>query len=234
MEVEINLKVLLKSLLKHLWVIVLVTLLVTLLVAVYTVSFVTPVYRATTTACVLVTDRSGTTGSNLTTTINLMGTYAISVQSDNTMQVASDLIEDESYTPEAIRSMVEVTYEEGDIILYISAVSSNPNNAAILANTVAQAAAHSIDLAELTVLNKAVPPTSPYSPSLFVNLFIAAFLSFFATYAIFLLIDLNNNKVVSEEQLAEILEVPVVGVVPFVDSMGTAKKSVSGGEKNEN
>lgn len=225
MEVEISLKVLLKSLLKHLWVILLITLIVALLVALYTTSFVTPVYRATTTARLLITDLNGTPQSNLSTTINLMSTYAISVQSDDTMQLASDLIEDESYTPDVIRSMINVSYEENGIILYISAVSTNPENAAILANTVATAAAHSIDLAELTVIKKAIAPTSPYSPSLVTNLTVAVLLTFVATYALFLLIDINNNKIVSEEQLADVLDVPVIGVVPLVENINNAKKN---------
>ncbi len=223
MEVEINLGVLWKSFLKHLWAIILIALLVTLLVTVYTAWFVTPVYRATVEASVMINDMNQTQISNLNTTIALMGTYARLVTSDATMEEASRLVRNE-YSASQIRSMVNVTYEQGGVILYISVSSVSPEHAATLANQVAVAAQETIDLAEMQITRSAVTPGSPTSPSLTKNILIAFVFSFAAAYLLFLLIDLYNNKIASEKQLANLLDLPVIGSIPAVDAAETQKR----------
>ena len=90
MEVEISFKLLFKSLIKHFLTIMLIVLIAAILTAVYTQFFVTPVYMAKTASNLLVDDLNATQGSNLSTTINMMSTYAVKVKSDKTMEIASN------------------------------------------------------------------------------------------------------------------------------------------------
>ncbi len=217
---------------KHLWIIVASTVLVSVAAAIYTAFFVTPVYTATTTSLVMVDDLNSTKGGNINTTISLMSTYAKLVKSDKTMQAASDLIVDENYTPEVISGMVSVSYEADGLILYITARSTSPENAAILANKVSEAAAYTIDIATLDVYNKAVAPSSPSSPSMVKNVFIGFVLAFVASYGICLAIDLSNTRIVTEQQLADVVGAPVIGVIPYVEySNATTKENNAGGSK---
>ncbi len=229
MEVEINIKALLKGLLKRLWVILLITLVVTLLVAIYTTWFVTPAYRATVEATIMINDMNQTQINNINTSVQMMGTYASYVTSDETMTAASALVNG-TYSPSEIRSMINVSYNQGSLLLRISATSASPDHAAVLANQVAIAAQNVIDLAELNIIRSAVPPQSPTSPSLEKNMLYAFVFTFAAACLIFLLIELYNNKISSEKQLSDILGVPVIGSVPRIDMAETQKNTTAEGQ----
>lgn len=225
MEVEISFKLLLRTLFKHLWLLVVFTLVVALIAMLYTTYFVTPTYKATTTARILINDLNATAGSNLTTTINILSTYVQSVMSDYTLQTAADMINMPGYTPEYLRQIIKVSYDTGTIVLHITATSQNAENAAIIANTVCDAAAYcNTDLADLTVITVAKAPKSPSSPSLLINTALAAVLAFVAMYALLLVIDIYHNKIITEEDLATALDLPVIGAIPLLESIVPDKK----------
>ena len=225
MDVEISFKLLLKTLVKHLLLLIIITLLVAILAALYTNYFVTPIYSATTTARIMINDMNSTAQGNLTTTINILSTYATSIMSDFTLQTAADMIDDDQYTPEYLRNCISVTFDQGTIILYITAISTNPENAAIIANTVRKAAAYcNTDLAELTLLNEAKAPASPASPSLMKNVVFAALVAFVLLYALLLIVDIYNNKITTEEDLNFVLDLPVIGAIPLLDSLAPEKE----------
>lgn len=231
MDVEISLKLLLKTALKYMWLLIIVTLIVALLAAVYTSFFVTPTYKATATARILIQDLNATAGSNLSTTINLLSAYTKSVLSDTTLQTAATMIGDARYTPEYLRRIISVSYDEGSIILYITAVSTNPQDAATLANVICEASAYcNSDLAELTVMNRAVAPSSPSSPSLMINVIISAFVAFVLLYGCLLVWDIYNNKISTEDELSQALDLPVIGAIPLLASLVTEKTTATEGE----
>lgn len=217
MEVEISFKLLLKSLIKHVGFIILITVVVATLVGLYTHFFVTPIYQATTTSSLLIEDMHSTQGNNLNTTINMMKTYARKVKSDQTMEIASNMISNGRFTADQLRSIISVEYEDDGTILYISAVYTDPVNAARIADAVTEAAQYSIDGVEWEILNNAVAPSSPTSPSIVKNVLLSAIVAFLLAYGVFLLADIYNTKIVSEEQLAEALKVPVIGIIPMID-----------------
>ena len=231
MEVEISFKVLVKSFFKHLVPILLIVLIFAVLAGVYTHLYMTPVYMARTTSSLLVKDLNATQGSNLNTTITMMSTYAIKVKSDETMQIASDMISNGRLSPEDLRSLISVGYEDNGTIMYIYAVYTDPENAARIANAVTEAAAYSISNVNWEITNSAVAPEEPSSPSMVKNVLIAAVLALILSYSVFLLFDIYNTKIVSEDQLSEVLGVPVIGVIPMVEATsGTAMKKEE--EKN--
>ena len=81
------------------------------------------------------------------------------------------------------------------------------------------------DLAELTKLNEAKAPTSPASPSLIKNVVFSAMMAFIIAYALCLLVDIYNNKIISEEDLATVLDVPVIGAIPLLESLALEKET---------
>ncbi|MBQ7364970.1 MAG: hypothetical protein IJW46_05180 [Clostridia bacterium] len=231
MDVEISIKLLLKTLVKHLWWIIIITVLVAILVALYTTYFITPVYSATTTARIMISDMNSTAQGNLTTTINILSTYATSVLSDDTLKTASEMIDDPLYTPEYLREIVTVSFDQGSIILYITAFSTNAENAAIIANTIRDAAAYcNTDLAELTLINEAKAPLAPYSPSMIKNVLLATMVAFVLSYALFLVVDIYNDKITTEDDLAAVLDLPVIGAIPLLESLSVEKKTKSEGK----
>ena len=232
MEVEISFKLLFKSLIKHFLTIMLIVLIAAILAAVYTQFFVTPVYMAKTASNLLVDDLNATQGSNLSTTINMMSTYAVKVKSDKTMEIASNMIENGLIPPEELRELISVSYEKDGTILYISAIYTDPVNAARVANAVTEAAQASISGVNWDITNSAVAPEEPLSPSLLKNVAVAAILALVVSYGFFLLLDIYNNRIVSEEQLSTVLEAPVLGAIPNVEH-SSKTSSRKGGTQRE-
>ena len=219
MEVEISFKLLLKSLFKHLWTILLIVLVVAILTAVYTYFFMTPVYMAKTASNLLVNDLNATQGSNLNTTIGMMSTYATKVKSDETMQTASDMIANGQIPPEDLRELISVSFEKDGTILYISAIYTDPVNAARIADAVTQAAKYSMSGVEWEITNSAVVPEDPVTPNMIKNVGIVALLALVLSYGFFLLTDIYNTKIVTEEQLSSVLDLPVIGAIPMVETV---------------
>ena len=228
MEVEISFKLLLKSFFKHLWTIMLIVLVCAILTAAYTQFFVTPVYMGQTASYLLVNDLNATQGSNLSTTINMMSTYAKKVKSDDTMKIASDMISNGLIPPDELSELISVSYEKDGTILYISALYTDPENAARIANAVTDAARASMPELKWEITNSAVAPEDPLSPSLLKIVAIVAILALIASYGFFLLTDIYNTRIVSEEQLSSVLDAPVLGNIPAV-----ANASKSSSDKEE-
>ncbi len=217
MDVEINLKVLLKSFLKHILLIISITALVTLGTAAYTLFLITPTYEATTVALIWTDDLNLQATGKYDYAAKIINIYAESIQSDDTMKAAADLIVDDSYTPQQIRSMISIEFAEGRPILYITAKSHNPYAAATIANKVREAAAYTLnDIAILKPEREAVVPSNPSSPSIVTNCVIAFLVSAVLSFGISLFVDLSDTKIKSEEQLANALDVPVLGAIPLV------------------
>jgi len=231
MEVEISFKLLLKSFFKHFWTIMLIVLVFAILTAAYTQFFITPVYMGKTASYLLVNDLNATQGSNLSTTINMMSTYATKVKSDDTMQMASNMISNGLIPPEELSELISVSYEKDGTILYISAIYTDPENAARIANAVTDAARASIPEVTWEITNSAVAPEDPVSPSLLKNIAVVALLALVASYGFFLLMDIYNTRIVSEEQLASVLETPVIGTIPAIEN---TSKSSSDKEESSN
>ena len=219
MEVEISFKLLLKSLFKHLWTILLIVLVVAILTAVYTYFFMTPVYMAKTASNLLVNDLNATQGSNLNTTIGMMSTYATKVKSDETIQTASNMIANGQISPEDLRELISVSFEKDGTILYISAIYTDPVNAARIADAVTQAAKYSMSGVQWEITNTAVVPEDPVTPDIIKNVGIVAVLALVLSYGFFLLMDIYNTRIVSEDQLSAVLEVPVIGTIPLVETV---------------
>lgn len=231
MEVEISFKLLLKSFFKHIWTIMLIVLIFAVLTATYTYFFMTPVYMAKTASNLLVNDLNATQGSNLSTTIGMMSTYAKKVKSDDTMRIASNMIANGLIPPDELSELISVGYEKDGTILYISAIYTDAENAARIANAVTDAAKASMPELKWEITNSAVAPEDPMTPDMIKNVGVAAFLALVLSYGFFLLMDIYNTKIVSEEQLATVLEVPVIGTIPMV---AAAAKTNSNKEDAQN
>lgn len=65
----------------------------------------------------------------------------------------------------------------------------------------------------ISVLNPAFPAASPSKPRIFLNIFISIFLGTLLGIAVALLLELNNRRIRSAEDLIEALEIPLLGTI---------------------
>jgi capsular polysaccharide biosynthesis protein len=104
--------------------------------------------------------------------------------------------------------------------LTITAMSTDPKLAMDAANETAKALKEkALELGKgdnIYILDKALLPGAPYSPSLKKNIAIAFLLGVMAAVGIIFLIEFIDNSVKSQEDAEIITGVPVIGIIPMI------------------
>ena len=71
----------------------------------------------------------------------------------------------------------------------------------------------------IAVLNPASPPADPSKPKVFLNILVSIFLGTLLGVGLALMLELANRRVRSAQDLAEALEVPVLGTISSAAGM---------------
>ena len=230
--VEIDLLKLLQALLQKWWLIVLCALVLGAASLLYTVKFVTPLYRASITVYVN-NVRSGEridyiSGSNLQASQQLVNTYSNIIQSDT---VLNKVIEEAGvpYTPEQMRKILS-TSQMGETELFnVYIVHPDPEEAARLANTIANVAPAEIEGfvegSSAKIIDFAKVPDQRYSPSYSRAGLLGAVLGGLAASAYVVLRSLLDVRIRDEEDLQSLFPYPVLGQIPRFDAPASGKKN---------
>lgn len=227
-KLEIDLKRLFKVLLKRAWIIVLCAVLVGASTLVYTKNFVQPKYTASVT--MYINNNNGGSGpvssSNLAVALQLVNTYVSIIQSDRVLEKVVDKA-GVILTPGQIRGMLTVSAIEETEMFKVKISCANPQMAADIANTIAEVAPDEIsDIIEgsyAKIVDDAVVPKAPSSPNVGSNTILGALIGGVAAAAVIILMTLLDVRIKSEEDLANICSVPVLGRIP--DMSLIAKKA---------
>jgi polysaccharide biosynthesis transport protein len=75
------------------------------------------------------------------------------------------------------------------------------------------------------VLNPAVEPTDPSSPKIFLNSLVSIFLGTVLAIGVALILELLDRRVRSAQDVMELIDLPVIGLLPGPDSRGLFKKT---------
>lgn len=217
---ELDIRQIFSYLRRHFWLIVCIVLVAASLSVTITYFFITPQYEASATLYVFNdsnrTDTSIST-TDITTSQKLIATYSVIMQSDN---VISKVIEttDLDYTPAQIRKMFSGTSVNNTEVMKITIKSEDPVDAMIIANAFIDVAPDEIlrviKAGAVEILDRAVVPSNPSSPSMIKNVAIGTVLGFITAVAFVILYELFNTKVRSEENLLRIVKAPIIGYIP--------------------
>ena len=229
--VEIDLRKLLLAYLHKWWLIALCALLVGAASLLYTMEMVTPLYQASVTIYVN-NVRSGEridyiSGSNLQASQQLVNTYSNIIKSDTVLsKVAQEAHVD--YTPENMRKLLS-TKQVGETELFnVYITHPDPEEAAHLANAVANVAPAEIENfvegSSAKIIDYAKVPTSRCSPSYSRSAVLGAAIGGVLAVVYVTLRCLMDVRIKEEEDLAALFDYPVLGQIPRFDQLSSGKK----------
>lgn len=200
---------------------------------VYTIYFVTPLYKATSIIYVLspesiVNVSSLQLGNALTKDyIKVFDMWEVHEE------VLSNLNLDYSYTQ--IAKMLSITNTADTRMLDISVTSPSPAEAASIANEYAKVASEYIHetmaIDKPNIMSVALEPTNPISPSKVRNIAIGFILGAMIASGIVILRFLMDDKIKTAEDIRKYAGLTTLAVVPIEENLDTEIKSKNDGKK---
>ena len=190
----------------------------------YTQYFITPLYRASVTIYVNNSSKTESvdyvSGSSLSVSARLVSTYVNIITSDTVLEQVGDALGDPSYTPSRLRSMMSASQVDDTEIFQVSVSCSNPEKAAEIANVIADVAPGEIqnilDGSSTKIIDRAVVPSSPYSPNVSRNVMMGFAVGAAAMLCVIGVFWLTDVRVKDEEELSEMFELPILGLIPSI------------------
>ena len=220
-EVEIDVRKLLLAYLRRWWIFVICVVPLACLSLLYTVNFVTPTYSASVTMYVnnirSDQDIQYISNTNLTTAQMLVDTYARIVTSRTVLNAVIEK-EDLDCTYEQLVKMISTSQVGETAIFRVTVIHPNPVKAADYANAIARSAPAEIEAfvegSSTKVLDTAEVPTSIYSPSYRRSFLYGAMVGFALALVIVTVMFFMDVKIRTEQDLAAISTLPVIGQIP--------------------
>lgn len=229
---EIDLTRLIAALWRRIGAIILAAVIGAAALGAYAATMVTPTYKAK--ALLYVNNRTlslNTSTVNISTgeisaATSLVNTYIVILQSRTTLnQVIREA--NLSYTYDNLLKKISADSVNGTQIFSVSVTSSNPEEAALIANTIAKVLpdkiAEVVDGSSVRVVDYAVTPTTKVSPSLAKYAACGAFLAAFAVCAVVVVVELLDDAIHSEDFVTQTYGIPSLAVIPDFEAAQNAK-----------
>ncbi|GMU40739.1 MAG: chromosome partitioning protein [Chloroflexota bacterium] len=197
----------------------------------------TPTYQATTTLLVVQTQAEGVVQLNdLQTAERLANTFTRLV---TLRPVLDRAIADGGlpFTPEELSRRLTVTNPRTTQLLEVSARSSQPELAAIMANTVARsfietnASAPTSRPGQVSVVEEALPPGAPIAPRPMLNAMLGGFLLLLLAGALALVVEYLDDTVKSPEQATEITGIPALGRIEQFEKLRSPREQLQAAQR---
>ena len=222
---EIDVFQLLKILWKRKFLIALVAIITGVVAFAYSSFIVKPEYTSTTRIYVVNRnqgDKSGLTNQDLQAGSYLVKDYREIILSQDVLEkVTTDLKLD--LPSKGLASKIKVTVPADTRIVSISVTDRAPEEASRIANSLREVAAQKIisvtRVSDVTTLEEARPATSPSSPNIRRNTMIGFLAGAVVMIVTVLLIELLDTRVKRPEDVEDVLQIALLGVVPNLDKL---------------
>ena len=244
--IELDLKQLVLALWKKIWLIAIATLICGLVAFFVTKFAMTPMYSAD--VKIYVNNSSISLGSTsvsissseLTTAQSLVSTYIVILQSRTMLD---DVIAQAElpYTTTQLSKMITASAINSTEIFQITVINPDPNMAELIANTIADVLpdkiATVVDGSSVRIVDFAIEPVAPYSPSYTQNIVLGLLIGFILSCIFVVLVTIFDETINSEDILTQEFDIPILAIIPKVtedsnkDGYGEGyyKKSSRGG-----
>lgn len=217
-EYEIDLLELFYRLLENAKYIAVAALIGALLAWSYTVVVVAPKYTATSKLYVLNTGDSAINLSDLQIGNYLASDYQEVFKNWHVHEMVIQRL-GLPYSYKTLSKMISVSNPSNTRILYITATSTDPEEAKSIADTYAEVArefiATTMDTREPNMFEEALRPTSPSSPSKSRNVLVGFMMGFVVACGIITVRYLMDDKIHSSEDVEKYLGIPTLGMLPM-------------------
>ncbi len=211
---------------KKRWImIVSITLLITSIVTIYNFFIIKPSYRASTKLFVGKEVQDGDTtynNSDVQLYKNLLKTYSSVILTNDLITRAFDnkginlssgvALNSLTVTPKTDTQILEISYVSGDKQLCMDVVGA-------VADEFVTTSTKLISNANVQIIEEVKLPQSPISPNKKLNITIAFFFGLILGVAVALMLGLLDTTVKDKEKLENILDIPVLGIIPNSDKV---------------
>ncbi|PFM94367.1 capsular biosynthesis protein [Bacillus sp. AFS075960] len=232
MEETISLKELFHILKKRLAMILVIAFGAAIVSAIISFFFMTPIYQSSTQILVNQKKQEGAAiqYNEVQTNIQLTNTYKVIIKSP----VILDQVKEKlalNLTTEALNEKIEVANKKDSQVVEVTVQDKDPKLARDIANTTAEVfqseVAKIMSVNNVTVLSKAElsEELSPIKPRPMVNVVIAFVLGLMASVGLAFLLEYLDNTVKKEEDVENLLGLPVLGIVARMDEETMSVKS---------
>lgn len=209
---------LLELLRKHLRLVIVLPVACALVTGAYSVLFMADTYTATTSMYVLAQQEGS--GSNSTLSSDLSASQMIS--NDVATLLKSDRVVDETAKDLGLEDLkgydVSVTNETTSRVITLSVTGPDAQRAADIANSmvenVSSIARDVMSVESVNAIDQAQAPKAPSGPKRPLYVAVAFMAGLFLAVAIVVVADMLNTKVRGQEEVEELLGIPVIGRVP--------------------
>ncbi|WP_455136834.1 YveK family protein [Thermophilibacter sp.] len=203
---------------KHLRLVVALPVACALVMGVYSLLFMPDTYTATTSMYVLASAQDGGGSSSLSSDLSasqmVANDVATLLQSDRALsETASDLglkslsDYDVSVTSETTSRVITLTVTGPDAQTAADAANAMVSNVSAIAQEV-------MSVESVNPIDQAQAPTAPSGPNRALYVAVALMAGLFAAVAVVVVADMLNTKVRGQEEVEELLGIPVIGRVP--------------------
>lgn len=252
-NVEVELLAMLKVLFRKFWIIFLAAVLAGGSFFAYTVCCIEPLYTADT--MLYVNNKSVSVGDNkvsisqgdLTAAQSLVETYGVILKSRSTI---GEVIQESKvpYTYEELVKMISSEAVNGTEIFHIEVTSPSPEEAEILANTIAKVLPEKIaaivDGSSVRIIDDAIVPPHKSSPSIAFNTFLGILIGGFIASAWIVIRELCDDQIRDTDYITANFQTPILAVVPDLrgsrgeerygyEAAGSRKKQSHKGKKKK-
>lgn len=208
----------LKKHIKLLLILPLIFLVLSLLLSFFVIQ---PKYSATTQ--VLVNQKESNNdmmAQQVQSNIQLVKTYSEIIKSPRILDEVSKKMKGK-YTTKEISSMLTVSNQAESQIMNITVEGKSKKDAIKVANTISKVfsedASQIMSINNVSTLSKA-EDAKKVAPKPFVNIVISVFIGLIIAVIIILLIEIMDRRIKTEEDVEEILNLPVLGSIPEFDN----------------
>ncbi|MDO4871670.1 MAG: Wzz/FepE/Etk N-terminal domain-containing protein [Candidatus Saccharibacteria bacterium] len=222
---EIDVFQLLNTLWKRKLIIALVAIVTGTVAFAYSKFIIKPEYTSTTRIYVVNRnqgDKPGLTNQDLQAGSYLVKDYREIILSQDVLEkVVTDL--KLNMSTKGLASKVQVTVPVDTRIVSISVKDKQPDEASRIANSLREVAAQKIinvtRVSDVTTLEEARPATSPSSPNIRRNTLVGFLGGLGVVVVVVLLIELLDVRVKRPEDIEDVMQIPLLGVIPNLDKL---------------
>ena len=230
-EDTIDLLELTRVLLKKWWLILLSAVFCGALALLVTITMINPQYQSNAMLYILSKTTSVTSLADLQLGSELTADFEVIAKSKPVLDSAIEKLKTESdkkFTRDDLNQMLSVSNKSDTRILVISATSTDPTDASLVANAVAEATAEQMAYImksdEPTTVEKAEVESTPVSPSLKKNLLMGILAGMVLACGILVVGYLMNDTINTEDDIKRYLDAPTLIIIPAEKDLAKKEK----------
>lgn len=230
-EDTIDLLELTRVLLKKWWLILLSAVFCGALALLVTITMINPQYQSNAMLYILSKTTTVTSLADLQLGSELTADFEVIAKSKPVLDSAIEKLKTESdkkFTRDDLNQMLSVSNKSDTRILVISATSTDPTDASLVANAVAEATAEQMAYImksdEPTTVEKAEVESTPVSPSLKKNLLMGILAGMVLACGILVVGYLMNDTINTEDDIKRYLDAPTLIIIPAEKDLAKKEK----------